>query len=192
MKGVPMPHRRQDNALLLRRVHNAMTKQYDDLREAVGRAEEYRRKLPYRHQLKEFPSLDRDCMLVALYEQFQETGLGGLVLREQSWFPTRLWFENDDAVLLVRRKNGFRSSPTDNTDQPLIENKRRIVLFWEFPNPGADAVTAFSMQLFDGEGNLEEAVELSQRIPLHTPTETITEDKFHPTRADDQGFNFGS
>lgn len=187
-----MAYPRQENALLLRRVHKQITKQYDELREAVGTAVEYRQKLPYHDYLSRFPGLDRESMLVALHKQFHETGLGGLTLCEPSGFPTRLWFENDDVILMVRRRNGFRSSPSESSDQPLIENKRRIVLFWGFPEPGADAVTAFSLQLFDGEGNIEEATALSRRIPLLTPTEKITEDKFYPTRADEQGFNFGS
>lgn len=182
----------EDNALLLRRFHKQLTKQYDDLREAVGVALEYRRKLPYHDYLDEFPSLDRNPMLVALHKQFRDTGLGGLALSEPSGFPTRLWFENDEAILMVRRRKGFRHSTSEEPDQPLIENKRRIVLLWEFPKTGTDSITAFSMQLFDGEGTLEDATKLSQEIQLLTPNEKITADKFYPTRAEDQGFNFGS
>lgn len=187
-----MPHPRRDNALLVRRIHKQLTKQYDELREAVGVALDYRRNLPYFDYLDEYPGLDREAMLVALHRQFRESGLGGLKLCEASGFPTRLWFENDDAFLVVRRKKGFRNSPIETPDQPLIENKRRIVLFWEFPKPETDSITKFSIQLFDGEGTLEEARKLSQEFQLLTPNEKITEDKFYPTRADEQGFNFGT
>ena len=58
--------------------------------------------------------------------------------------------------------------------------------------PETDSITKFSIQLFDGEGTLEEARKLSQEFQLLTPNEKITEDKFYPTRADEQGFNFGT
>ena len=187
-----MAHPRHDNALLMRRIHKQLEKQHDDLREAVGVALDYRRRLPYADYLVDHPGLDRDAMLVALLQQFQETGLGGLKLCEASGFPTRLWFENDDVILMVRRRKGFRNSPAEASDQPLIENKRRIVLFCEFPKPDTDSLATFSLHLFDGEGPLEEAMKLSQEIDLLTPNEKITENKFYPTLADEQGFNFGT
>ncbi|MDK8894476.1 hypothetical protein QQA02_01930 [Corynebacterium sp. MSK006] len=177
----------------MRRVLRNLEKDYDKLREAIGLAQTYREKLPYKHYLEKCPSLDRDSMVVAIHELFSETGLGGLHLSASASFPMCLWFEDDDIVLMWRRSSGFRASqPVSRGQAPLIEAKARIVLFWEFPQPGADALSALSLQMFDNEDALEHARALSQRVPLSTNADEITAEKFSPTEADQEGFNFGS
>lgn len=188
-----MARRREENAFLMRRLLRNLEKDHDRLREAVGIALTHREKLPYKGYVAEYPGLGRDSMVVAIHEVFAESGLGGLRLCPEALFPKCLWFEDDDIVLMWRRGGGFRTSqPVSRAHAPLIETKTRVVLFWEFPQPGADALSALSLQMFDSEGDLEHASPLSERVALTANPDEITEEKFHPTEADQEGFDFGS
>lgn len=74
-----------------RKFLRSLQPQLDDLRISVVEAMEMVKKLPYgKEYVTTYPSLTRDCLVVALYKKFCKTGLGGLHI--MSGFPQSLRF----------------------------------------------------------------------------------------------------
>lgn len=183
-----------ENLFTFKRVMRALRSQDEELREAILTAQLYSKNLPYAELAKTYNGLTRDSMVVALFEKFKDTGLGGLPW-SGSGFPTSLSFRDDSVALVVRKEAGLRLHLREETNQlELLPGFARIALLWGWPTSrSTDVLNSIKLQMFNGDGPLEESTPTSTRIPLLRNPEQLSLSDFNPQHTDqpDLGFDTG-
>ena len=186
-----MPNNYNEIHFVTRKFLRSLQSQLDDLRIAVVEAMEMVKKLPYRKEyVTNYPSLARDCLVVALYKKFCKTGLGGLYV--MSGFPQSLRFTGQGITLAVRREGGFRNTFKDIPCQEKpTSGKIILVLLWEYPQEGQDVLSTFKLQAFEDTNDLETAQLLSQPFNIVINPEELPIGLFDPQDHAQMSLDFG-